>query len=136
MNAFYKTCKCYVEDYFQYILYTKICVCIKCIQVHGTALGQITLKRVYTTENHSSIQLVPKLYLLSIQIRRNIKIHSMNKRKQNCTVGFTIMISIYSLEVSTIRPNYKSQKFIKMLKNLTVICITRVGCSTFHISFI
>ena len=33
------------------------------------------------------------------------------------------MSSIYLSELSTIQPNYKSQKYIKMLKQKSVICL-------------
>ena len=77
-----------------------------------------------------------RLYLLSIQIRSNIYIHYIYKRKKKCTVGCTITTFIYSSEVSTNLPNYKSQKSIKIFKKSSVICKTRVGCSNFHVSSI
>ena len=46
------------------------------------------------------------------------------KRKKKCTVGCTITTLIYSSEVSTYLPNYKSQKSIKIFKKSSVICTT------------
>ena len=46
------------------------------------------------------------------------------------------MTLIYSSEVSTNLPNYKSQKSIKIFKKSSVICTRRVRFSNFNISSI
>ena len=58
------------------------------------------------------------------------------QKKKKCTFGCAIMTLIYSSEVYTNQPQYKSQKSIKKAKQKSVICTTRVGCSNFHISSI
>ena len=104
----------------------------------GTALIETEPFQVYTNENHSLTHRISqiRLYLLSTQIRSNIYIHYIYKRKTKCTVGCTRTTLIYSSEVSTNLPNYKSEKSTKIFKKSSVICTTRVGCSNFHISSI
>ena len=55
----------------------------------------------------------PIFKFISFYTNKKLYFDALNTLKKEITFGYTIMTLIYSLEVFTIQPNYKSQKSIK-----------------------
>ena len=85
--------------------------------------------QVYTNENHSKIQLIPQLWLnlLSTQIRSNIYIRYINKRKRKCTLECIIItLILYTPQKCALfglTTNRKKSIKMKKKQNKTVLSV-------------